>query len=146
MSCHDSGQQILGGVLKHLLLRASAPSPSLSTSQPLPSSEPFLFPPPPSDIAAAWPDFSTCQHLSSSSAAGAGGGISSVYFVSVQPCFDKKLEASRRDFYHSAEGLQEVRMRQLDGPHGIHLTLAPTLSSIFTARWTWSYRRPSCGI
>ncbi len=36
---------------------------------------------------------------------------SQTYLVSIQPCFDKKLEASRRDFYHEAEkneGYNEV--------------------------------------
>jgi hypothetical protein len=31
-----------------------------------------------------------------------------VYVVSVQPCFDKKLEASRRDFYDEATGTTDV--------------------------------------
>jgi hypothetical protein len=31
-----------------------------------------------------------------------------VYVVSIQPCPDKKLEASRKDFYHSETGIQEV--------------------------------------
>jgi hypothetical protein len=31
-----------------------------------------------------------------------------IYVVSVQPCFDKKLEASRRDFYDEATGTQDV--------------------------------------
>lgn len=34
--------------------------------------------------------------------------IKSVYVVSVQPCFDKKLESSRKDFYHSDTDNQEV--------------------------------------
>ena len=33
---------------------------------------------------------------------------SSIFHVTVMPCFDKKLEASRRDFYHESEGFQEV--------------------------------------
>ena len=32
----------------------------------------------------------------------------SVYVVSVQPCFDKKLEASRLDFFHDDSGQREV--------------------------------------
>ena len=32
----------------------------------------------------------------------------SIFHVSVQPCFDKKLEASRLDFYHEAEECKEV--------------------------------------
>jgi hypothetical protein len=31
-----------------------------------------------------------------------------VFVVSIQPCFDKKLEASRRDFYHSESDTNEV--------------------------------------
>lgn len=31
-----------------------------------------------------------------------------VYVVSIQPCFDKKLEASRQDFFHSGSNIQEV--------------------------------------
>ena len=34
--------------------------------------------------------------------------VKSVYVVSVQPCFDKKLESSRKDFYHSNIDSQEV--------------------------------------
>ena len=34
--------------------------------------------------------------------------VKSVYVVSVQPCFDKKLESSRKDFYHSDTDCQEV--------------------------------------
>lgn len=30
------------------------------------------------------------------------------FIVSVQPCFDKKLEASRKDFFHAAQGVNEV--------------------------------------
>ena len=32
----------------------------------------------------------------------------SVYHVAVMPCYDKKLEASRKDFYDEAEATGEV--------------------------------------
>ena len=32
----------------------------------------------------------------------------SIFHVTVMPCFDKKLEASRKDFFHEAEGVHEV--------------------------------------
>ena len=31
-----------------------------------------------------------------------------VHVVSVQPCFDKKLESSRKDFYHSSNAINEI--------------------------------------
>ena len=34
--------------------------------------------------------------------------VKSVYIVSVQPCFDKKLEGSRKDFYHEDTGCDEI--------------------------------------
>lgn len=35
-------------------------------------------------------------------------GSKDVFVVSIQPCFDKKLEASRRDFYHTSGNISEV--------------------------------------
>ena len=34
--------------------------------------------------------------------------VKSVYIVSVQPCFDKKLESSRKDFFHQDTDCQEI--------------------------------------
>ena len=34
--------------------------------------------------------------------------VKSVYIVSVQPCFDKKLEGSRKDFFHEDTGRDEI--------------------------------------
>ena len=89
--------------MKHLLLRPPAPSPPSSSSQ---SQSQLPRPLPPHHQASIHAADATSTSRANSSLP--LSSASSVYFVSVQPCFDKKLEASRRDFYDSEEELQEV--------------------------------------
>jgi len=77
ISSTKSAQQILGAVMKKLLMPTLCATPApLSCSTP--------------------------------AAEGDGAMFSSLFIVSVQPCFDKKLESSRLDFFHEDEKTSEV--------------------------------------
>jgi iron only hydrogenase large subunit-like protein len=65
-----------------------------------------------------------------------GNNQQKVFVVSVQPCPDKKLEASRKDFYHQESGLQEV-----------DLVLSTTelwqILEEFSLKWSSQQQQPS---
>ena len=86
-----SPQQILGSILKYLIFKQE------TTAIPIPLSTPS------SSSSSSSSSFSSPYPSAASSSS-----VKSVYVVSVQPCFDKKLESSRKDFYHTDTDNQEV--------------------------------------
>lgn len=83
LSTVKSAQQIIGGIVKSLLLGSNA-----STIDSLES------------VSGEMLQLNSLDQLPRTA--------SQVFVVSIQPCFDKKLEASRRDFYHSSGDVMEV--------------------------------------
>jgi iron only hydrogenase large subunit-like protein len=91
-----SPQQIVGAVMKQVIFRSqlliNATSASISSS----SADHYI-----GNVTSTNAD-------SIVSANAASRKVKSVYIVSVQPCFDKKLESSRMDFFHEDTDGQEI--------------------------------------
>eukprot|EP01033_Poteriospumella_lacustris_P006371 gene6371-4577_t len=82
LSTVKSAQQIIGSLMKSLLLQEVNPQ--------------------------AVDAVSSSTLLLSAASKALGPTAPRVFMVSVQPCFDKKLESSRRDFYHANSDTTEV--------------------------------------
>jgi iron only hydrogenase large subunit-like protein len=96
ISHSKSPQQILGTVLKQLIFRSKlllTPSTKLQATNAAISSGDSVT----NSTGLSHP----ASHLDPSR-------VKSMYIVSVQPCFDKKLEGSRKDFHHLDTGCDEI--------------------------------------
>ena len=103
-----SPQQALGSVLKQLIFRNKL----LSTSS-TPTTSGLGLGTIQSRSTLPSPDVNDNSDMASTATCNPIGylnspDVKSVYIVSVQPCFDKKLEGSRKDFYHEDTGCDEI--------------------------------------
>jgi iron only hydrogenase large subunit-like protein len=104
ISHSKSPQQILGTVLKQLIFRSNlllTPSTSATSSH---NDKPQVANAAVSSGDSMMSSAGSCHpasHLDPSK-------VKSMYIVSVQPCFDKKLEGSRKDFHHLDTGCDEI--------------------------------------
>lgn len=91
LSTVKSAQQIVGALMKAILIQGTSPLISSSVNYDALAS-----------LSGAELSLSSINKTVFTAA------TPSVFVVSIQPCFDKKLEASRRDFYHSNNDTVEV--------------------------------------
>lgn len=118
-----SPQQIVGAIMKQVIFKSQLLSNSTSTST--------------SSSSTGHNNGSATSTAVDTilSRGSASSKIKSIYVVSVQPCFDKKLEGSRKDFLHEDTDCQEV-----------DLVLSTTeMWSLIEARANASYIRQNGG-
>lgn len=118
LSTVKSAQQIVGVSIKNILL-STKPFASSSSQEIM---ETDLE----SELTQALADLSF--DLTASTASQPPKSKASVFVVSVQPCFDKKLEASRKDFYHSESNTMDVDMV---------LSTSELWQLLETTAWSW---------
>jgi iron only hydrogenase large subunit-like protein len=92
-----SPQQIVGAVMKQVIFRSQLLTNSTAASTSSSSTLHYT-----GNITSTNPDSIVSANAAFSRK------VKSVYIVSVQPCFDKKLESSRKDFFHQDTDCQEV--------------------------------------
>lgn len=91
-----SPQQIVGAVMKQVIFRSQLLPNSTAAS----TSSSSVY----HNVENVW----STNASPIVSAKAASRNVKSVYIVSVQPCFDKKLESSRKDFFHVDTDCQEI--------------------------------------
>ena len=104
ISHSKSPQQILGTVLKQLIFRSKLLlTPSTTATSSL-TDKPHVM----STAISSGDSIMNSSGLSHPASHLDSTKVKSMYVVSVQPCFDKKLEGSRKDFHHLDTGCEEI--------------------------------------
>ena len=104
ISHSKSPQQILGTVLKQLIFRSKlllTPSTSATSSH---NDKPHVM----NAAISSGDSIMNSTDLSHPASHLDPSKVKTMYIVSVQPCFDKKLEGSRKDFHHLDTGCDEI--------------------------------------